>query len=159
MVLIDLDHFVGTTINAMESLLPVPVAHSTITAIGNKCFVFGGTDAKGTCYHDIRAIDVGLYLSSTDITVGEGASSEYSFKILIIGDAAVGKSAILTRSFPCTIIINNAIMLVFRWLNLIFHLHTAYIQFYFTIILYTVFYSMLTTMQYPFYHVNVQVLR
>lgn len=75
----------------------MPVAHSTVTAIGNKCFVFGGTDIKGGCYNDIRTLDVGKYLSSTDITVGEGASSEYSFKILIIGDAAVGKSAILTR--------------------------------------------------------------
>lgn len=35
----------------------------------------------------MRCIVTGFYLSSTDITVGEGASSEYSFKILIIGDA------------------------------------------------------------------------
>lgn len=96
-VLIDLEHFVGTTVNTVENQLPTPVAHCSITSIGNKCFVFGGTDAKGTCYNDIRSLDIGLYLSSTDITVGEGASSEYSFKILIIGDAAVGKSAILTR--------------------------------------------------------------
>jgi len=96
-VLLDLEHYVGTTVNTVESQLPTPIANCTITAVGNKCFVFGGTDAKGTCYNDIRALDVGYYLSDTDITVGEGASSEYSFKILIIGDAAVGKSALLTR--------------------------------------------------------------
>eukprot|EP01035_Chromulina_nebulosa_P023739 gene23739-30786_t len=69
----------------------------TLSAIGNKCFVFGGTDAKGACYNDIRLLDIGYYLSSTDITVSEGASSDYNFKIIIIGDAAVGKSALLTR--------------------------------------------------------------
>jgi hypothetical protein len=86
-VLIDMEHYVATTVNAVESLLPTPVANCSLTAVGNKCFVFGGTDVKGACYNDIRSLDVGYYLSSTDITVGEGASSEYSFKILIIGDA------------------------------------------------------------------------
>ena len=51
------------------------------------CFVFGGTDAKGPCYNDMRSLDIGPYLDSTDITVSEGARSDYSFKILIIGDA------------------------------------------------------------------------
>lgn len=77
----------GVTVNAVENQLPTPVSGTTMTAVGNKCFVFGGTDLKGACYNDIRALDVGYYLSSTDITVGEGAASEYSFKILIIGDA------------------------------------------------------------------------
>ena len=86
-VLLDLEHYVATTVNAVESQMPTPVSNCSITAVGNKCFVFGGTDLKGACYNDIRALDVGYYLSSTDITVGEGASSEYSFKILIIGDA------------------------------------------------------------------------
>lgn len=63
------------------------MSNSSLNAIGNKCFVFGGTDSKGSCYNDIRSLDVGYYLSSDDITVGEGASSDYSFKILIIGDA------------------------------------------------------------------------
>lgn len=118
--MIDLAHFTATTVNAVENQLPTPVTNSSMTAVGNKCFVFGGTDLKGTycptaattllplwsslaliltpspsdlylvsgvCYNDIRALDVGYYLSSTDITVGEGATSEYSFKILIIGDA------------------------------------------------------------------------
>jgi len=86
-VLIDLEHYTGTTVNVVENQLPTPVTNASITAVGNKCFVFGGTDLKNACYNDIRALDVGHYLSSTDITVGEGASSEYSFKILIIGDA------------------------------------------------------------------------
>lgn len=68
-------------------MLPTPVANCSLSAVGNKCFVFGGTDVKGACYNDIRSLDVGYYLSSDDITVGEGASSDYSFKILIIGDA------------------------------------------------------------------------
>ena len=49
--------------------------------------MFGGTDQKGACYNDIRTLDVGYYLNENDITVGEGATSDYSFKILIIGDA------------------------------------------------------------------------
>jgi hypothetical protein len=86
-VLIDLSTFTATTVNAVENQLPTPVTNSSMVAVGNKCFVFGGTDLKGACYNDIRALDVGYYMSSTDITVGEGAQSEYSFKILIIGDA------------------------------------------------------------------------
>lgn len=58
-VLIDLEHYVATTVNTVESQLPTPVAHPSITAVGNKCFVFGGTDIKGACYNDIRALDVG----------------------------------------------------------------------------------------------------
>ena len=87
LVLIDMEHCVGTTVNAVESLLPTPVSNSSIKAVGNTCFVFGGTDLKGSCYNDLRTLDVGYYMSSDDITVSEGAASEYSFKILIIGDA------------------------------------------------------------------------
>lgn len=87
----------GITVNAIETQLPTPVGNASITAVGNKCFVFGGTDMKNSCYNDIRALDVGLYLSDDDVTVGEGASSDYNFKILIIGDAGVGKSALLSR--------------------------------------------------------------
>jgi len=52
---------------------------------------------KNACYSDLRTLDIGEYLSHDDITVNEGAASDYSFKLLIIGDAAVGKSSILTR--------------------------------------------------------------
>ncbi len=97
MILIDLEHFTGVTINTVEAFLPTPVISSTLTTIGNKCFVFGGTDHKNACYSDLRTLDIGEYLSTDDITVNEGASSDYSFKILIIGDSAVGKSSILTR--------------------------------------------------------------
>lgn len=86
-MLIDLAHYTAVTVNAVENQLPTPVSNSSMCAVGNKCFVFGGTDAKGACYNDIRALDVGYYMSSADISVGEGAQSEYSFKILIIGDA------------------------------------------------------------------------
>lgn len=97
LVLIDLETMVGTSVNAVESHLPTPIANASLSVIGHRCIVFGGTDAKGVCYNDIRSLEVGYYLSKDDITVGEGASSEYCFKILIIGDAAVGKSSLLTR--------------------------------------------------------------
>jgi len=97
LVLIDMETFSVTTINAVEALLPTPVANTSLNFIGNKCIVFGGTDNKGNAYNDIRQLDIGYYLDSKDISVGEGASSDYSFKILIIGDASVGKSALLTR--------------------------------------------------------------
>jgi hypothetical protein len=87
LILLDLETFTATTVNAIETQLPTPVANCSLTSVGNKCFVFGGTDNKGACYNDIRSLDVGYYLSTDDITVGEGASSDYSFKILIIGDA------------------------------------------------------------------------
>lgn len=88
---------IGMAVIAVDSHLPIPIANCSLSTVGNKVFVFGGTDAKGTCFNDIRSLDVGGYLSEDDITVGQGASSDYAFKILIIGDAAVGKSSLLTR--------------------------------------------------------------
>jgi predicted GTPase len=97
LVIVDLETHVATLVRALETHLPTPVTHATVNVIGNKIFVFGGIDKQTHCYHDIRSIDVGSYLNADDITVGHGASSDYAFKILIIGDAAVGKSSILTR--------------------------------------------------------------
>lgn len=92
LILLDVQSYVGTTVRVVESHLPTAVANATISAVGNKCFVFGGTDVKGNCYTDIRTVDIGGYLSADDITVGAGASSDYAFKILIIGDA--GKTSL-----------------------------------------------------------------
>ena len=89
LILIDIRSFTATTVNAVESHLPTPVANASITAIGNKFFVFGGTDVKGACFNDLRILDVGPYLDANDISVGEGAASDYSFKILIIGDSSM----------------------------------------------------------------------
>eukprot|EP01040_Poterioochromonas_malhamensis_P000765 gene765-815_t len=97
LILIDVENFIGVTVNCVANALPTPIGNMNLSAIGNKCFVFGGTDQKGLCYNDIRSLDIGSYLSPDDITVNEGASSDYSFKIIIIGDSAVGKSALLTR--------------------------------------------------------------
>lgn len=97
LILIDTETFTTTVVNAVDAHLPTPISNSSLTTIGNKCIVFGGTDAKGACYNDIRLLDIGYYLSSNDITVGQGASSDYNFKLIIIGDASVGKSALLTR--------------------------------------------------------------
>lgn len=86
-IIIDITSFSTTVVNAVQSHLPTPVTGSTMTAVGNRCFVFGGTDARGSCYNDIRMLDVGDYLDPDDVTVRAGASSEYCFKIIIIGDA------------------------------------------------------------------------
>lgn len=83
--------------NVVENAVPTPITNSSLTTVGNTCYIFGGTDLNGACFNDIRFIDLTEYLDERDITVGEGAASDYSFKILIIGDAAVGKSALLTR--------------------------------------------------------------
>ena len=96
-VIIDLETFSSTVVNAVEAHLPKAVSGCSLNNIGNKCYVFGGTDNKGECYNDIRFLDITYYLDKNDITVGEGASSDYCFKVLIIGDSNVGKSAILTR--------------------------------------------------------------
>ena len=87
LILIDTESFNTTVVNAVEAHLPTAIGNCSLTAIGNKCFVFGGTDVKGVCYNDLRLLDIGYYLSSNDVTVGEGASSDYNFKIIIIGDA------------------------------------------------------------------------
>ena len=79
--------YVGVFVRVVDTTIPTGVANASITAVGNKVFVFGGTDVKGVCYTDIRTVDIGGYLSANDITVGAGASSDYAFKILIIGDA------------------------------------------------------------------------
>ncbi len=94
-----------TVVNAVDSCLPTPVSCSSMIAAGNRCIVFGGTDREDNCYSDIRMLDITDYVES-DITVGQGAVSEYSFKILIIGDANVGKSALLTR-FSENIFLDN----------------------------------------------------
>jgi Ras-related protein Rab-1A len=97
LLLLDTETHNCVAVRAVESHLPIPVANTSLNAIGNKIFVFGGTDVKDSAFHDLRSLDIGYYLSADDLTVGQGASSDYAFKILIIGDAAVGKSSILTR--------------------------------------------------------------
>jgi len=97
-VLIDTATFSTTLVNAVESCLPTAIGNCSATAVGNKLFVFGGTDVKGECYNDIRSLEVGAYLSTTDIAVAEGASSDYSFKILIIGDAGASSLLLILSS-------------------------------------------------------------
>jgi len=97
LIIIDVSTYSSTCVRVIESCLPTPVANCSLSVIGNACYVFGGTDSRGNCYSDVRAIDIGSYLDASDIVVSEGARSDYSFKIIIIGDAAVGKSALLTR--------------------------------------------------------------
>jgi hypothetical protein len=87
LIIIDVETYSFTTVNVCEVPMPTPIGNSSLTTVGNTCYVFGGTDSKGACFNDIRFLDISQYLDSHDITVGEGASSDYSFKILIIGDA------------------------------------------------------------------------
>jgi N-acetylneuraminic acid mutarotase len=56
LVLIDVGSFSTTVVNAHESYLPTPVANGSLSVVGNKLFVFGGTDAKGNCFNDIRYV-------------------------------------------------------------------------------------------------------
>lgn len=96
--------FTCTTVNAVQGCLPTPVSNATLRTVGNKCFVFGGTDAEGACYNDIRSLDIGMYLDSNDITVGEGSSSDYCFKILIIGDSGELFIELINTANECTLL-------------------------------------------------------
>lgn len=87
MVILNLSSYTCTVVNTVTANMPTPVSNSTLSAVGNKCFVFGGIDCGGSCYGGLRKLDIGDYLSSNDVLVAEGLASDYSFKILIIGDA------------------------------------------------------------------------
>lgn len=95
--LVNVDTFSAVLVNAVHTQLPTPIANASLDCIGNKLFCFGGTDVSGGVYNDLRSIDIQEYLAAKDITVSQGAASDYSFKVLIIGDAGVGKSCLLTR--------------------------------------------------------------
>ena len=58
LILLDVETMVGSRVNAVESHLPAPVSNSSLSIVGNKCFVFGGTDVKGNCFNDIRSVDI-----------------------------------------------------------------------------------------------------
>ena len=77
--------------------VPDPLSAHTTTLVGQRCFLFGGTDASGMCYSNMSIVDFGAKMEAEDIAVADGEASEYSFKIVVIGDAAVGKSALLLR--------------------------------------------------------------
>jgi len=79
--------FSSTAVRTGASNVPTPIANCSFVTAGNICFVFGGTDSRGSCYNDMRYLDLGPYLDPTDISVSEGSRSDYSFKILVIGDA------------------------------------------------------------------------
>ena len=86
-MILDTETYTITVIRAVENALPTPISNGSIVTMGNNFYVFGGTAANFECFNDIRSLDIGPYLDSSDITVGEGSASDYSFKILIIGDA------------------------------------------------------------------------
>jgi hypothetical protein len=76
-----------TVVRTVENAMPTPISNASLSTMGNVVYVFGGSAVNLECYNDIRSLDIGPYLDSSDITVGEGSASDYSFKILIIGDA------------------------------------------------------------------------
>jgi hypothetical protein len=94
LVLLDVSTFTFTVVDTLPSSVPIPISGSSLTVIGNKCFVFGGVDNHGNCVEGLRELNISPYLDSTDIIVAEGLASDYSFKILIIGDACKYKKRI-----------------------------------------------------------------
>lgn len=88
-MILDTETYTITVVRAVESALPTPISNGSLSTMGNVLHLFGGTASNMECYNDIRSLDVGPYLDSSDITVGEGSTSDYSFKILIIGDACM----------------------------------------------------------------------
>ena len=94
--LINVDTFVSMVIPVMGTP-PTPISNATLTCVGNRLFCFGGTDKSGGVYNDLRAIDIKEFIPEKDIHVNQDAASDYLFKVLIIGDAGVGKSSVLTR--------------------------------------------------------------
>ena len=62
-----------------------------------KTSVFGGIDVKGTCFDDIRTIELRLYLRKVSPAILGASIAEYSFKVVVICDSTVGKSCILKR--------------------------------------------------------------
>ena len=70
-ILIDVNTLTSTTVNAVESCLPTPISNCSLCAVGQRLFVFGGTDLKGDCYNDIRSLEVGEYLSSRSVMICE----------------------------------------------------------------------------------------
>jgi hypothetical protein len=100
MWLIDVETFACTLINAVERLRPTAVSNASLNVVGNRCFVFGGTDVVGACYNDVRSLDISEYISASDITVGEGAASDYNFKMIVIGDSGMRRNlCVLFNSF------------------------------------------------------------
>jgi hypothetical protein len=89
LLLCDIETMTYLEVDFITTTLPTPISYTAMNVIGNKVFVFGGSDSKGTVYNDLRSVDVGVYMSEDDITVNEGAISDYSFKIIIIGDTGM----------------------------------------------------------------------
>ena len=79
--LLNVETYACILVNAVETLLPTPIANCSLCAIGSKVYCFGGTDVKGECYNDLRVCDLNEYLDKKDISVAEGAASDYSFKV------------------------------------------------------------------------------
>lgn len=86
LLLCDIETMTYLEVDFITTTLPTPISYTAMNVIGNKVFVYGGSDQKGTVYNDLRSVDIGVYMSEDDITVNEGAISDYSFKIIIIGD-------------------------------------------------------------------------
>jgi hypothetical protein len=86
-IILDTETYSMTVVRTVENAMPTPVSNASVVNMGNMLYVFGGTAATMECYNDLRSLDIGAYLDDSDITVGEGSASDYSFKILIIGDA------------------------------------------------------------------------
>jgi small GTP-binding protein len=95
--MLDLPSLTSTRVICRGDQLPMPVANPSMCSIGRRIFVFGGVNGDGVCFNDIRILDVGTYTNPEDTEVGDGVETEFRFKMLIIGNSSVGKSALLNR--------------------------------------------------------------
>lgn len=85
-------------VNAVQNRLPRPIANASVNISGNRLYVFGGIEPNNTVTsNDFRFIDLVDYFSQEDLTVSQGLTSDYVFKLILIGDSSVGKSSILSR--------------------------------------------------------------
>ena len=78
-------------------MLPTQVDLSCIASYGKCIYCIAGTDRYGSCFNDIRILDIESYLGQIDQNMIESISTEFSFKILLIGKSSVGKTSIMTR--------------------------------------------------------------
>lgn len=96
--LLNVETMVCIKVNAVENRLPRPISNATANLHGNRLYVFGGIEPNNTVTsNDFRFLDLSDYFSQEDITVSQGLTSDYVFKLILIGDSNVGKSSILSR--------------------------------------------------------------
>ena len=113
--LINVETYEVVLVDCIENKRPTAVSDAVMfSSGGSNLSVFGGINAKGTCFNDIRTIDPGAYLGHVSSAVLEASTTEYNFKVIVIGDSSVGKSCILKRC--CENLLQNTVHLQLVWI-------------------------------------------